>query len=217
MSYKKLRSVLLGAAGVLYLASLFLLPSRAWAGQQELAASIAETRTELMNTKEQLKVTLEAIKSLVNQKSGDLKPAFDTFMAELTKTSKAAEATTARGETMQANAISYFESWQKDVDAISNANLHMVSQNRLNKVKKIYDQVVSELKNASSLFKPCMTDLIDISKALSNDLTVKGISSIGSVFRDARSALKSVSGSIDLAMLQAQLAEKTLSSTVEKK
>lgn len=206
MSYKRWGSLLLGVAGILFL----LCPALALAGQKELAASIAETRIELMNTKEQLKSAMEALNNL--QESADLNKAYDTFVSSLAQVKGTETAIQARALAMQENAAGHFESWQKDIDAINNSELRAASGKRLIKVKKVYDTAVDKIKNATALYKPSISDLSDISTVLSNDLTANGVKSISSVIRQARASLRAVSSAIEDTMQQMELVEKTLSS-----
>jgi hypothetical protein len=208
MSYKRWGSLVLGVSGMLFL----LFPVRALAGQQELAASIAETRTELMSTSDQLRAAVDALNNLQEPIGGDLKKAYDALVIEIGNVETAGAFTKTRSEAMKAAAAGHFESWQKDIDSLNNAQLRKASQKRLTKVQKIYDEAVAEMKSASTLFKPCLSDLSDISKVLSNDLTAKGVSSINSVIRQAKGNLQVLSRAIGDAMQQMELAEKALSS-----
>jgi hypothetical protein len=113
---------------------------------------------------------------------------------------------------MQATAASHFESWQTDIDSLNNPQLRKASQTRLTKVQKAYDKAVAEIKNAAALFKPFISDLSDISKVLSNDLTAKGVSSISSVIRQGKGNLTTLSSAIENAMEEMESVEKALSS-----
>lgn len=208
MSYKKTVLLLLGVAGMLFL----LCPALALAGQKELAASIAETRTELASSSEQLKGAKAALNNLQDPADGDLKKAYDTFVEEVKKVETASTWAKMRAEMMQTTATGHFDSWQADIDSLNNAELRKASQNRLTKVQKAYDEAVAEMKKAAALFKPYISDLSDISKVLLNDLTPKGVSSINSVIRQAKGNLQALTSAIDEAMEEMTSVEKTLSS-----
>lgn len=60
-----------------------LLVSATQASQEQLATSIKEAQLETTRTSAQLKATLEAINALTKQTKGDLRPAYNTYCAEL--------------------------------------------------------------------------------------------------------------------------------------
>jgi len=204
--------MLWGVSGVFCLGLVLLFPALSLAGQQELAASIAETRAELISTTEQLKATVDALNNLQEPIGGDLKKAYDALVIEIGKVEAAGASTKTRAEAMKAAASGHFESWQKDIDSLNNAKLRKATQKWLTKVQKIYDKAVSEMKNAASLFKPCLSDLNDISKVLSNDLTAKGVSSINGVIRQGKANIQVLSRAIGATIAQMESAEKDLGS-----
>ena len=81
---------------LLALGLVALLANATQASQQQLAASIKDARVETMRTAEQLKITLGTLNALAKQKEGDLRPAYNTFSAEVPKTESAAAWTLTR-------------------------------------------------------------------------------------------------------------------------
>ena len=183
------------------------------AGQQELAASAGATRDELVQTRDQLQATVDAIDALVKQKSGDMRPAYDAFVAQIAKTEQTAATTKARTDKMEAEAATHFGSWQKDIDSISNPSLKDKAQKRLTSFQKSYDKVIGQLKDASSRFTPLLSDLNDIQKTLVNDLTPGGVKSVRSSVSDAQWNLKSVRRSIYAAIEELTKMEQSLGTT----
>ena len=188
----------------------------AMAGQQELATTMGEARVEVAQTRDQLQATVDALEALVKQKSGDMRPTYDTFVAEIAKTETVAKATAARVKKMEEEASSHFGSWQKDVDAISNANLKNKAQKRLDGVQKSYTKVTSQLSEASARFTPLMSDLGDIQKTLMNDLTPGGVKSVRSSVSDAQWNLKSARRAIGSAISELAKMEESLGTTAGK-
>src|SRR5262249_25034349 len=90
------------------------------ADQVKLASTMEETRQEILQTRDQLQMTVDAANALVNQRKGDLKPAYETFTDQVHKTQTAAIATRARAERMQAEAESYFSNWRAELESINN-------------------------------------------------------------------------------------------------
>lgn len=188
-----------------------LLASTAHASQEQLAASIQEARAEAARASEQLKTTLGALTTLTTQTKGDLRPAFDAFSAEVPKTEAAAAWTRARTTWMAGDGQRYFENWQQTIDAISNESLRKNAQKRLTVVKKSYAKVEASLKSAGEKFQPFLSDLTDIQKLLSQDVTAGGIKAVRDTVRDANWRYKKVNATFNDALKEMDRMEKSLS------
>jgi len=181
------------------------------ASQQQLAASITDARVEAGKTHDQLASTLASLTALSKQSSGDLRPAYDAFAAEIPKTEAAAETTRTRLNWMRGDGQRYFEGWQADINSISNESLRKKAQKRLNSVKKSYDNVAEELKEAGEKFGPFLSDLKDVQKTLANDVTPGGVKAVRSTVRSANWNYKTVNASINDALSEMSKMEKALS------
>jgi len=195
---------------LLTLGLVTLLASATQASQEQLAASIKEARGEATAAAGQLKTTLDALNALTKQKEGDLRPAFNTFTAQIPKTEAGATWTRTRVLWMASDGQKYFDGWQKTIDGISNESLRKKGQKRLDAVRKSYDKVGVALKSAGEAFKPFLGDLADVQKVLSNDLTANGVKAIKGTVSDANWRYKSVSKEINNALKEMQKMEKEL-------
>src|ERR1044071_3877796 len=139
-----------------------LLASSAYAGPEQLAKSMQETRLETTRTSEQLKATLTALNELTKQRKGDLRPAYNVFSAEAGRTETAAAQTGSRVQWMGGEGRKYFQDWQKNISGIANESLRKKAQKRMNSVQTSYDKVEAALKEAGEKFKPFLSDLKDI-------------------------------------------------------
>jgi len=105
----------------------------------------------------------------------------------------------------------YFEDWQSAVNSIANESLRKKSQKRLNAVKVSYDKVEASLKVAGDKFKPFLSDLADIQKALSTDVTAGGVKAIKSTVRSANWNHQYVDNAIKSALKELDKMGKALS------
>ena len=185
----------------------------AHASQQELAASLGTTRTKVVQARDQLQTTVNALDALVKQKSGDMRPAYDTFVAEIAKTQTEGASAAACAQKMEAEADTHFGSWQKEIDGIANPGLKKKAQKRLAAVQKQYGQVVTQLKDAATRFTPLLSDLNDIQKTLANDLTPGGVKSVRGSVSDAKWNLTSARRSFYSAIGELTKMEKSLGTT----
>lgn len=189
-----------------------LLASATQASQEQLARSIGDTHVETSRTDAQLKATLAAINALTAQKEGDLRPAYTTYCSEVTKTESAAGWTKTRAQWMASDGRKYFQDWQNTVNGIANDSLRKKSQKRLDAVRVNYDKVELSLQQASERFRPFLSDLGDIQKALATDVTAGGVKAIKSTVRSANWNHQYVDRAIKSALKEMDKMEKALSS-----
>jgi chromosome segregation ATPase len=142
--------------------------------QERLAASVKDAREQIQNASTDLQNTVGALNDLRNQ-TGDLRPAYDKFSESIEKTRNSAGLAAKLSETMTAESKTYFDSWQSEINAISNPDIQKVSTKRLKIVQKQYDKVLKQLKPLPPRFNPMMSDLDDFKKALGMDLTPAGL------------------------------------------
>jgi septal ring factor EnvC (AmiA/AmiB activator) len=191
---------------------LTLLAPATQANQEQLAKSIKDAQLETSRTSEQLKVTLSALNDLTKQKKGDLRPAYNTYCAEVAKTEAAAALTKTRGQWMAGDGRKYFDDWQTTVSGIANESLRKKAQKRLDTVKESYGEVEASLKLAGEKFKPFLSDLADIQKTLATDVTAGGVKAVKSSVSSANWNHQAVDRAITSALKEMSKMEKSLSS-----
>lgn len=106
----------------------------------------------------------------------------------------------------------YFQDWQDSVNGIANESLRKKSQKRLDSVKANYDKVELSLQQASEKFKPLLSDLGDIEKAIAADVTAGGVKAIKSTVKSANWNHQFVDKAIQSALKEMDKMEKALSS-----
>ena len=196
---------------ILLTIGLATLLASAQASQEQLARSIEEARGETARTSEQLKATLAALNALTTQKEGDLHPAYKTYSEEVAKTQAARDWTITRIRSMETNGATYFKTWQDQANEIANASLRKKTLKRLNTVKSSYDKVLASLTQAGEKFKPFLSDLSDIQKALATDVTAGGVKAIKSTVKSANWNYRYVDKSITSALKEMEKMAKSLS------
>jgi hypothetical protein len=188
-----------------------LMASSTQANQEQLANSIKEAHVETTRTSDQLKATLASLNALTKQEKGDLRPAYTTYCAEVTKTEAAAAWTRTRVQWMAGDGRKYFQDWQATVNSIANESLRKKSQKRLDAVQKSYDKVEASLKLAGEKFAPFLSDLGDIQKALATDVTAGGVKAIKSTVKSANWNHQYVDKAVQSALKEMEKMEKALS------
>lgn len=188
-----------------------LLVGSAHANQELLARSIKEARVETDRTAEQLKATLNVLNALTAQKEGDLRPTYNAFCKEVANTTAAAGWTETRIQWMATDGRRYFQDWQTTVNSIANESLRKKAQKRLDDVRKSYDKVEASMKMAGQKFKPFLSDLTDIEKALATDVTAGGVKAIKSTVKSANWNHQYVDKAVQAALKEMDKMAKALS------
>ena len=181
-------------------------------GQEQLAASIRKAREEASSTAQQLNTTLSTLNTLVFDTKGDLTTAYKDFEAQIPNTKAAAETTRARLAKMTEEKGKYFGAWEQTINSINNKSLQSKAKKRMESADKSYSRIESALTEAGEKFRPFLSDLADVQKVLSHDVTKNGIKSVKGTVRDANFNYKSVSNAINDALKEMQKMEKALSS-----
>lgn len=202
MKYKTLLTIGLAA----------LLTAAPQASQEQLAQSIRDAHSETTRTDAQLKATLDAITALTRQTEGDLRPAYNAYCKQVSQTQAAAEWTKTRVLWMGGDGRKYFQDWQSTVNGINNESLRKKAQKRLDAVQVSYDKVETSLKLAGEKFKPFLSDLADIQKALASDVTPGGVKAIKSTVSSANWNRQFVDKAVKSALKEMDKMERALSS-----
>ena len=188
-----------------------LLACATQASQEQLAASIKEARSEATRAADQLKTTLDSLTALTQQKEGDLRPAYKAFAAEIPKTEAAAAWTRSRVQWMANDGQKYFAEWQKTITSIANESLRKKAQKRLDNVRSSYDEIAVSLKASGEKFQPFLSDLADIQKILSTDITAGGVKAVRGTVSSANWKYKAVSSTINDSLKEMDKMAKALS------
>lgn len=188
-----------------------LLAAATQASQEQLARSIHDARLETSRTSAQLKATLNSLNGLTKQTKGDLRPAYKTYCAEVARTEAAAGTTKTRVLWMASDGRQYFQGWQTTVNSIANESLRKKSQKRLDAVRASYDKVEASLQVANDKFRPFLSDLGDIQKALAADVTAGGVKAIKGTVRSANWNHQFVDNATKAALKEMERMQKALS------
>jgi hypothetical protein len=97
---------------------------------------------------------------------------------------------------MQAASTNYFGAWKTQIGEINNPSLQKKALKRMESVQKKYNEVIKSFQEASEQFKPFLSDLDDVQKMLTNDITPGGVKAVRGVADSANWNMKKVRSSI---------------------
>lgn len=166
--------------------------------------SIREVDTEIRKMIVQIDATAASLDSLVIPGNPDLKKSFNSYSDNLAKLDSDGKLVIKRMEEMRTRSTAYFAEWEKQGDAYTNPEIRELSEERRIKLAEIYARVPEAGAGIIGTYRAYLTDLKEIQKYLSNDLTTGGVEAITPVAKksvqeldDLKTSLKPVIAAID--------------------
>ena len=76
---------------------------------------------------------------------------------------------------MKSRGAAYFEQWSQDLATIQNENIRSRSETRQQEVASRFQEIASSYTEVKTAFQPFISDLRDVQRFLSTDLTPGGL------------------------------------------
>lgn len=140
--------------------------------------SIKDVDSEIRKMNVQIDVTSASLDTLVVADKSDLKKRFDSYTDNVEKLDKEGKKVLKRIDEMKLRNNQYFTEWEKEGDSFSNAEIRELSEQRRSKLAETYARVPAAGSGIKGSYHAYLTDLQEIQKYLSNDLTPKGVQAI---------------------------------------
>ncbi len=140
--------------------------------------SIQDVDNEIKKFSVQIDSTDAALDALVKSGQQDLKKNFDKYSDQLAKLEHEGKRVIKHMDEMKANSTQYFAEWEKQGDSFTNPEIRELSEERRLKLAEIYAQVPKAGAGIRGAYNSYLTNLKEIQKYLSTDLTPKGVEAI---------------------------------------
>jgi hypothetical protein len=140
--------------------------------------SIRDVDSEIRKMIVQIDATAASLDLLVRADKTDLKGPFNSYSNNLNKLDSEGKLVIKRMDEMKAHSKEYFSEWEKQGDNFTNSEIRVLSEERRSKLADIYAQVPAAGAGIKGAYNSYLTDLKEIQKYLSNDLTPQGIEGI---------------------------------------
>ena len=160
------------------------------------ASSMKDVDSEIKKMNVQIDVTAASLEALVRSEKSNLKKPFHTYSNELEKLEHEGKKVIKRMEDMKSHSKDYFAEWEKQGDTFTNADIRNLSDQRRSRLAEIYAQVPAAGLGIKGAYNEYLTDLKEIQKYLSNDLTPKGIEGITPVANKSVQNLNALKASL---------------------
>lgn len=136
------------------------------------------------NDIKEIVVQLDAIGASLDEltKPGqaDMKRAFNLFSDNASKIKKMEKDFAKHAAEMEASGKAYFDAWEKDSQKYDNPDIQKRSEERRTALGSTYDKIAENNMGVKQAFQRYVSDVNEIERFLSNDLTTDGINSITS-------------------------------------
>jgi DNA repair ATPase RecN len=158
--------------------------------------SIQEVDNEIRKMIVQVDVTAASLDSLVIAGSSDLKKPFNNYSDNLDKLESEGKRVLKRVDQLKSSSKEYFAEWEKQGDSFTNPEIRQLSAERRNRLAEIYARVPAAGAGIKGAYNAYLTDLKEIQKYLSNDLTPKGVEAITPVAQKSVQDLNELKGTL---------------------
>jgi len=140
--------------------------------------SIREVDSEIRKMIVQIDVTAASLDAVVTTGQPNLKKPFEKYSDNVENLDKEGKRVIKRLEEMKIRSNEYFAEWEKEGDAFTNSEIRELSTERRTKLAASYARVPAAGAGIKGTYNAYLTDLKEIQKYLSTDLTPKGVEGI---------------------------------------
>lgn len=169
---------------LLCLAIVFAVSACSTTGMQR-SEDVQSSMQSVDNDIKEIVVQLDAIGASLDEltKSGqaDLKKAFDLFSDNASKIGKMEQDFAKHASQMEDAGKVYFAEWDKDSQQYDNPEIQQRSNERREALGQTYDKIAENNVGVKEAFQIYVSDINEIERFLSNDLTRDGIESISTI------------------------------------
>ncbi|HAR98926.1 MAG TPA: hypothetical protein DCS11_08560 [Syntrophus sp. (in: bacteria)] len=160
---------------------ILVLVACASTGMQRSAKSTASMQTVDSDIKQallQVDVTNASLENLIRPGQLDAKKAFDHYSGNVAKMEGKGQLLVKHIDEMSARRLDYFAEWEKQGNTYANAEIRELSEQRRADLSAIFAEIPAASVGVKGALNTYLSDIREIQKYLSNDLTSKGIESI---------------------------------------
>jgi septal ring factor EnvC (AmiA/AmiB activator) len=142
----------------------------------EFRFEISQMRTRIQNTLRQLQT--------VQKEGTDLREEFDKYVTEVAKMEELSKQTAERADEMMKKKVAFFESWERQLNAIQDEEIQTLARKRQARREKSYLKMVASMAETKKAFVPFLATLKDIKKLLGSELTRDSVKSAKKIIRE---------------------------------
>lgn len=145
---------------------------------QDVQSSMQTVDNDIKSIVVQLDAIGNSLDELTKPGQADMKRAFELFSDNASKIKKMEQEFTKHASEMEANGKAYFAEWDSDKQNYDNPDIQRQSDQRRAALGETYDKIAENNVGVKEAFQTYVSDINEIERFLSNDLTSDGIDSI---------------------------------------
>ncbi len=136
---------------------------------------IAEFRDGVVKGKKAIDETVKSLGMVATSATTDPRPAFERFSKDVANLESTANTVRKRSAALKEQGKAYFAQWEAQLAEVKNPEIRNLAVSRKAKLQESFDKIRTVAEPLKAQFDPWMSDLKDLQKYLSNDLTIAGI------------------------------------------
>lgn len=148
---------------------------------ENLQSSLESVDNDIKLTVEEIEAVGSSLDELTRPGQSDVQKAFEVFSENVSKIEEMEEDFSKNADEMTSDIETYLEAWDNNKNQYDNAELQQSSNERRAELGRTYEKIAQNKMGVKEAYKTYVSDVTEIEKYLSNDLTSEGISSIASL------------------------------------
>jgi chaperonin cofactor prefoldin len=149
-----------------------------YAKRDLLVSRVEAARESQEEAKEQFKSALERFRSVVRFSGGKLEQQYETLRAELNRCEDRAKNVRSRIDAVEDVSGALFTEWKSELAQYSNAFLRRQSEDKLERTKRRYTELMRTMKEAEKRLEPVLQPLRDNVLFLKHNLNARAIAAL---------------------------------------
>lgn len=151
---------------------------------EDVQTSMETVDNDIKSIVVQLDAIEASLDELTKPGQADLKRAFELFSDNASEIKSMEKDFAKNANQMEASGEAYFSEWDSDDQNYDNPDIQRRSNERRSELGETYDKIAQNNIGVKQAFQTYVSDVNEIERFLSNDLTSEGITSISSISDD---------------------------------
>ncbi len=173
-------------------------------------AGIAQFREEVAKAKLAVDDTVKSLGEVAVTANTNPRDAFKQFTKSLANLESTSAKAKKRAADVKAEGQAYFSNWEKQLAQLKNPEIRNLAAQQKVKLQAAFDSIRTVSAPLKAQFDPWLSDLQDLQKYLSNDLTISGVAAAKGMFAKTQTEGFEVQKSMDALVAELNTVAATL-------
>jgi hypothetical protein len=173
-------------------------------------AGIAQFRDEIAKAKLAVDNTVKALGQVAVTANTNPREAFKEYSKSLANLEAAAAKAKKQSQDVKAQGQTYFANWEKELAQLKNPEIKNLAVQQKAKLQAAFDSIRKVAEPLKAQFDPWLSNLQDLQKYLSNDLSISGVDAAKPLFAKTQAEGFEVQKSMDALVAELNTVAATL-------